>query len=38
MRVVYLSQNSKVNQIGEGRVTKGKRKKSSMDAKQEKKR
>ena len=30
---MYLSQNSKVTQIGEGRVTKGKRKNSSMDAK-----
>ena len=36
--VVYLSQNSKVNHVGEKKVNKGKRKKSSVDDKQDKKR
>ena len=36
--VVYLSQNSKVNHVSEEKVNKGKRKKSSMNDKQDKKR
>ena len=35
---VYLSQNSKVNHVGEEKANKGKRKKSSVDYKQDKKR
>ena len=35
---VYLSENSKVNHVCEEKVNKGKRKKSSMDDKQDKKR